>query len=631
MKMKTFFQIICVLWSIVRSSPTYTPSYEPTIEPTFYPTNSPTLRDVINIIIQNKAEFFFNANINGNISESNIVLSKKFEILYSDVTEYNMHNNRYRRILMDYNIVNITYKAKFEFILRQNDSISNVSNVEMMIDDYILSNDIYNTIIMDIYDEMFSVYNVSIINIEIVYVRIYGILFIKTDSNDIIPSKSKKKKTGLIVFLCLFIPTLVIILSVVVWYKYIRTPKHNDILFKEIELNNSPIPREIHKVKFMLIGTGSSGKSTIFKQLEWTRSGIMSDEIDTDKLQIQSTGDIRNHVIECIATLIIECAKFYQTDPIKYIKCDIAKVQETDPEIMKDIKLILNIHQGDSLLGILKRNWDEYNFLCDKIVPIFNLDCIQETYKHRHLFDIHDHCKYFIENASRIFRDDYIPTQSDNLKVHIRTTGLISLTYTVLDEHKEFTKYELWDTGGQRTERNKWMHQYQGVNGLIFVASLSHYKESLFEDNAVNAMHESIQVFSEEINKKYFEGITIILLLTKKDIFEESLKQGINLDVCFTNNDNWEGRQWNTKHNYDPNKYSDSKQDELYFDKCCVKAIQFIEDVYMDQDRSSNDKPLKIHTFTLLSTNDDDVKRVFNDIHALIKQNPNESKDEFSG
>ena len=44
------------------------------------------------------------------------------------------------------------------------------------------------------------------------------------------------------------------------------------------------------------------------------------------------------------------------------------------------------------------------------------------------------------------------------------------------------------DVGGQRNERRKWIHCFDSVHGVIFVAALSEYDQALFEDNSVNRM-----------------------------------------------------------------------------------------------------------------------------------------------
>lgn len=81
---------------------------------------------------------------------------------------------------------------------------------------------------------------------------------------------------------------------------------------------------------------------------------------------------------------------------------------------------------------------------------------------------------------------------------------------------------------------------------MIFVASLANYNQSLWEDETENAMHDQLQVyfliiflsihsqlFDELINGRHFMDTATILLLNKKDLFQEKIKT-VPLSVCFS-------------------------------------------------------------------------------------------------
>ena len=48
----------------------------------------------------------------------------------------------------------------------------------------------------------------------------------------------------------------------------------------------------------------------------------------------------------------------------------------------------------------------------------------------------------------------------------------------------------MFDVGGQRSERKKWVHCFEGVHCLMFVAALSGYDQCLVEDKT--AVRDSI-------------------------------------------------------------------------------------------------------------------------------------------
>ncbi|KAK3548647.1 hypothetical protein QTP70_015929 [Hemibagrus guttatus] len=90
----------------------------------------------------------------------------------------------------------------------------------------------------------------------------------------------------------------------------------------------------------------------------------------------------------------------------------------------------------------------------------------------------------------------------------------------------------LFDVGGQRSERKKWIHCFEDVTAIIFCVALSGYDQVLHEDETTNRMHESLKLFDSICNNKWFTNTSIILFLNKKDIFEEKIKKS-PLTICF--------------------------------------------------------------------------------------------------
>jgi hypothetical protein len=60
----------------------------------------------------------------------------------------------------------------------------------------------------------------------------------------------------------------------------------------------------------------------------------------------------------------------------------------------------------------------------------------------------------------------------------------------------------MYDVGGQRNERKKWIHCFDDVTAVIFVASLSEYDQVLYEDHTVNRMDEAVTLFADIANSK---------------------------------------------------------------------------------------------------------------------------------
>jgi guanine nucleotide-binding protein subunit alpha len=67
------------------------------------------------------------------------------------------------------------------------------------------------------------------------------------------------------------------------------------------------------------------------------------------------------------------------------------------------------------------------------------------------------------------------------LHSRLRTTGI---TETLFELGQ--LNFRMMDVGGQRSERKKWIHCFEGVQCLLFMVALSGYDQSLLEDqNAV--------------------------------------------------------------------------------------------------------------------------------------------------
>ena len=92
----------------------------------------------------------------------------------------------------------------------------------------------------------------------------------------------------------------------------------------------------------------------------------------------------------------------------------------------------------------------------------------------------------------------------------------------------EFTfkkvQFRMFDVGGQRSERKKWIHCFDNVTAVLFVVSIAEYDQSLEEDSTVNRMHESMELFENIVNNQYFKKKSFIVFFNKKDLFELKLR-----------------------------------------------------------------------------------------------------------
>jgi guanine nucleotide-binding protein subunit alpha len=82
----------------------------------------------------------------------------------------------------------------------------------------------------------------------------------------------------------------------------------------------------------------------------------------------------------------------------------------------------------------------------------------------------------------------------------------------------------MFDLGGQRSERKKWIHCFDKVTSILFIVAMSGYDQCLIEDRDSNQMQEALMLFNNVCNSPWFTKTSIILFLNKIDIFQEKIK-----------------------------------------------------------------------------------------------------------
>ena len=149
--------------------------------------------------------------------------------------------------------------------------------------------------------------------------------------------------------------------------------------------------------------------------------------------------------------------------------------------------------------------------------------------------------------------------------------------------HRPYT-LQMYDVGGQRNERKKWIHCFDTVTAVIFVAAIGEYDQVLYEDHSANRIQEALALFEEICNSRWFEDTSIILFLNKRDLFEEKIakKTMESMEMwkdCTAGNDPTKGIEYLKKRFLAPNKTpkdvyatatcaTDTKNVEFVFNSC---------------------------------------------------------------
>ncbi|KLO11724.1 heterotrimeric G protein alpha subunit B [Schizopora paradoxa] len=246
-----------------------------------------------------------------------------------------------------------------------------------------------------------------------------------------------------------------------------------------------------NEIKMLLLGAGESGKSTVLKQMKLIHHGGYKDtERDSYKeIIFSNTIQSMRAILEALPQLELQLAP--QNDARRNIILSLPVQIEAD-SLPRDV--------ADAIRGL----WRDPG--------------VREAVRRSREFQLNDSAVYYFNVIDRMADPAYLPTDQDILRSRVKTTGITETMFKV----GELT-YRLFDVGGQRSERKKWIHCFENVTALVFLVSLSEYDQMLYEDESVNRMQEALTLFDSICNSRWFVKTSIILFLNKIDLFAEKL------------------------------------------------------------------------------------------------------------
>ncbi|TFK31206.1 heterotrimeric G-protein alpha subunit, GPA3-like protein [Crucibulum laeve] len=276
---------------------------------------------------------------------------------------------------------------------------------------------------------------------------------------------------------------------------------------RQIEEDNKQLKREC---KILLLGSGESGKSTIVKQMKIIhQDGFSVPELaEYRPIVYKNVLDSAQAVIMYMRKVGWECEDYDNQALVEKIleyKLDTRSVipqsslphlgSSTNPQIIFSSEIAEAIHQV----------WK------DPIIP-------KVTDEHSSNFYLMDSAGYFFAEVLRISSPGYLPNETDVLRARQKTYGISEMRFKTGQ-----LLVHMFDVGGQRSERKKWIHCFESVTSIIFCTALSEYDQVLLEEQTQNRMRESLMLFESIINSWWFLQMSIILFLNKIDIFKNKL------------------------------------------------------------------------------------------------------------
>ncbi|KAI9255990.1 heterotrimeric G protein alpha subunit A [Sporodiniella umbellata] len=243
--------------------------------------------------------------------------------------------------------------------------------------------------------------------------------------------------------------------------------------------------------KILLLGSGESGKSTILKQMKIINlNGYTKEELFTYR------SIVYRNVVECAQTVLQAMIKLDTT---------FEKTPEVERMLTYKVSANPKSQLSPEIVDIIRSLWQD---------PAV-ISCLE---KKESTFYIMDSAPYFLDSIDRIGKASYVPNEQDVLRARLKTTGITEIQFPMggLSIH-------MFDVGGQRSERKKWIHCFDSVTSVIFCVALSEYDQVLLEELNQNRMLESLALFESIINSRWFMRSSVMLLLNKVDIFKAKL------------------------------------------------------------------------------------------------------------
>ncbi|KAL8574602.1 hypothetical protein ACOMHN_061602 [Nucella lapillus] len=329
--------------------------------------------------------------------------------------------------------------------------------------------------------------------------------------------------------------------------------------------------------RLLLLGAGESGKSTIVKQMKILHVNGFAPEERKQKIE-----DIKRNIRDAILT--ITGAMSTLNPPVTL----------ENPENQSRVDYIQDVaSSGD---------FDYPNEFYEHTEILWKDKGVKQCYERANEYQLIDCAQYFLDRVHLVKQPDYSPTEQDILRCRVLTSGIFETKFTV-----DKVNFHMFDVGGQRDERRKWIQCFNDVTAIIFVTACSGYNLVLREDASQNRLRESLELFKSIWTNRWLRTISVILFLNKQDLLAEKVKAGKSkIEDYFPEY---------ARYQVPPDATTEPGDDPEV-----IRAKYFIRDEFLRISTASGDGRHYCYPHFTCAVDTENIRRVFNDCRDIIQR-----------
>ncbi|KAM4557543.1 guanine nucleotide binding protein (G protein), alpha activating activity polypeptide, olfactory type 2 isoform 1-T1 [Fundulus diaphanus] len=354
---------------------------------------------------------------------------------------------------------------------------------------------------------------------------------------------------------------------------------------KEAKKVSKSIDRALRELKreykqthrLLLLGAGESGKSTIVKQMRILHVNGFNAEEKKQKIQ-----DIRKNVKDAIVTIVSAMSTLIPPVPIANPE------NQFRIEYIKSIAPLSDFDYPQEFFDHAKKLWDD--------------EGVKACFERSNEYQLIDCAQYFLDRIDSVRQSDYTPTDQDLLRCRVLTSGIFETRFQV-----DKVNFHMFDVGGQRDERRKWIQCFNDVTAIIFVVASSSYNMVIREDNNTNRLREALDLFRSIWNNRWLRTISVILFLNKQDMLAEKVLAGKSkIEDYFP-----EYARYTIPNEATPEPGEDPR---------VTRAKFFIRDEFLRISTASGDGRHYCYPHFTCAVDTENIRRVFNDCRDIIQR-----------